>query len=157
MLAYKPSGILAAPKEEIELTVKDDIDSLAPICEAAVAKATVHSACDWGQMITDLETVGAFFKTTKWSDEFEASQERLQKATQELKGAPDLLRTIGELPEEFAINDRGCSNVLSLGLVSHGHTTTLKYIFKEWMDAMDEQMRLFNEVRKTAQVANALE
>lgn len=156
MATFVPSGILAAPKEEIELTVKNDIDSLAPICEAAVAKSDVHSGCDWGQMITDLETVATFFKTTKWSNDFAESQERLQKATKELRGVPDLLRTIGSLPEEFAVDAWGCSNVLSLSLVSHGHKTTIKYIIQEWSEAMDEQIRLFHEVKKAAQVAIAL-
>jgi hypothetical protein len=156
MTTYKPSGILAAPKEEIELTVKDDIDSLAPICEAAIAKADVHSAIDWPQMCSDLETVAAFFKTDRWSKSFDLSQERLKKATKELKGVPDLLHTIGLLPEQFAIDAWNCSNVLSLSLVSHGHKTTIKYIIQEWSEAMDEQVRLYNEIKKAAQVAIAL-
>jgi len=157
MLAYKPSGILAASKEEIVAMVNHDIDELAPICEAALAKAEVHLAVDWDQMTIHLKTVAVFFKTTKWSDAFKASQERLQKAEQELKEAPKLLRVMGLLPEQFAIDAWNCSNVLSLGLVSHGHKVSVTYILKEWTDTLDEQMRLFNEVKKTAQVANALE
>jgi len=157
MLAYKPSGILAASKEEIVEMVNHDIDELAPICEGAIAKVDVHSAIDWGQMITNLETVTIFFKTTKWSDAFKASQERLQKAEQELKEAPKLLRIMGTLPTQFAVDAWNCSNVLSLGLVSHGHKVSVTSILKEWTDTLEEQMRLFNEVKKTAQVANALE
>jgi len=157
MQTFTPSGILAAPKEEIESIVSQDIDELGPLYGAACAKVTVHSAINWPQMNSDLTTVAAFFKTNRWSDDFAKSQERLQKATKELRGVPDLLHTIGSLPEEFAINDRGCSNVLSLSMVSHGHTATIKYIFKEWTEAMDEQMRLYHEVKKGAQVAQALE
>jgi hypothetical protein len=64
---------------------------------------------------------------------------------------------MSSLLDQFAIDAWGCSNVLSLGLVACGHRQSIEYDFKEWSEAMDEQIRLYHEVQKMAQVAAALE
>ena len=153
----KPSGILAAPKEEIESMVSQDIDRIQVIAEAALAKSEAYQALDQSQMSAHLKTVAEFFATDKWSNDFAASQERLEKAYTHVQGIPQLLKVMSSLPDQFAIDAWGCSNVLSLGLVACGHRQSIEYDFKEWSEAMDEQMRIFHEVQKAAQVAKALE
>ena len=153
----KPSGILAAPKEEIESMVSQDIDRIQVIAEAAFAKLTLYQAIDWSQMSAHLKMVATFFTTDKWSNDFAASQERYEKAWEELKGVPQRLKVMSSLLDQFAIDAWGCSNVLSLGLTSCGHRQSIEYDFKVWSEAMDEQIRLYHEVQKMAQVAAALE
>jgi hypothetical protein len=157
MQAFTPSGILAAPKEEIVSMVSQDIDQIGVAAEAAFAKSDAYKALDQSQMNAHLKTVAAFFSTDKWAVAFAASQERLEKAYTNVKEIPQLLKIICSLPDQFAIDAWGCSNVLSLGLVACGHRQSIEYNFKEWSEAMDEQMHLFHEVQKTAQVALALE
>jgi len=153
----KPSGILAAPKEEIESMVSQDIDRITAIAEATFVKVDVYGAIDQSQMSAHLKTVATFFTTDKWSVAFAASQERLAKAYTNVKEIPQRLKVMSSLLDQFAIDAWGCSNVLSLGLTSCGHRQSIEYDFKEWSEAMDEQIRLYNEVQKAAQVAKALE
>jgi len=157
MQTFTPSGILAAPKEEIVSMVSQDIDRIGVAAEAAFAKSDAYQALDWPQINAHLKTVAAFFSTDKWSVAFAASQERLEKAWKELKGVSKLLKVICSLPDQYAIDAWGCSNVLSLGLAACGHRQSIEYNFKELSEAIDEQIRLYNEVKQAAQVAKVLE
>lgn len=152
----KPSGILAAPKEEIVSMVSHYSTHLETLSEAAFTKSMAYEAIDWSQMSTNLKTVSAFFNDNKWSIAFIANQEPLVKAFKNVKEASSLLKDLYALPDQFAVDEHGCSNVLSLGIQAKGKADTIEWLFNKWSEAMEAQIHLFKEVQKAAQVATAL-